>query len=375
MVGAALMSGACSSMFSGDGAAQPKPLPALASNAADMALAWQANIGASDADVQRNFLFDLSAGKIYAATAAGKILILDASSGQIEQTFHSKERLSAAIAADALGMYVVNQKAELIALDERGGERWRKALGALPLGRPFASGGRLLVQTQDGRVQAFHHDDGRSLWSYRYHLPSLTLQHGGSMQPLGDEVVLLGMAGGRVAVLSMVHGEVLWEAPIAGVRGANELERMADVASPPIFDGTRVCAAAFQGRTSCLDARTGAPLWSQPIASSHALAMDVNAVYVVDDDGKIHALDRQNGRILWQQDALLHRGLSAPAVLQGRVFVLDQEGYAHVLNAQTGAITGRLATGAGAAVSRLLPIAADRVLVHTQTGRLLAFRP
>lgn len=373
LVLAALMSSACSSMFVGEDVEKPKPLPTLPAQAVSLPLAWQVNVGASSDDVQRNFLLDLSAGKIYAAAASGAISILDAQTGRLEQSLRSQEKLSAGMAADTLGMYLVNQKAELVALDERGGERWRKALGALPVGRPFAAGERILVQTQNGRVQAFHHADGRALWTYSYHLPSLILQHSGSMQPLGDEVVLLGIPGGRVAVVSMTHGEVLWEAPIAGVRGTNELERMADVASPPVFDGARVCAVAFQGRVSCLDARTGAPIWSQPIASSLGLAMNADAVFVVGDDSKIHALDRQNGRLLWQQDALLHRGLSAPAMLGGALFVFDQDGFAHLLNPQSGEIMARTSTGAGAAVSRPVPVAANRVLLHTSSGRLLAF--
>ena len=53
---------------------------------------------------------------------------------------------------------------------------------------------------------------------------------------MGGEAVLLGMPGGRLAVIGANMGDLLWEASVSTPRGASELERMADVASRPVFD-------------------------------------------------------------------------------------------------------------------------------------------
>ena len=67
-------------------------------------------------------------------------------------------------------------------------------------------------------------------------------------------------------------------------------------------------------------------------ASVAGLDIDNRYVYVTDDKGAVHALDRNSGASIWKQDKLALRSLSRPLALGGgRVAVADYQGVVHLL--------------------------------------------
>ena len=80
--------------------------------------------------------------------------------------------------------------------------------------------------------------------------------------------MLVGESGGKLSVLNLASGDLLWDANVALARGATEIDRVVDVASPPVFDRGQICAVAYQGRLTCFDARSAAPMWSREVSSS-----------------------------------------------------------------------------------------------------------
>ena len=155
-------------------------------------------------------------------------------------------------------------------------------------------------------------------------------------------------------------------------KGATELERVADVTSSPVISGTTVCAAAFQGRAACFDSKTGNTIWSRDMSSSAGLDIDDRYVYVADDKGAVHALDRNSGASIWKQDKLARRGLSRPLALAGgRVAVADYQGVVHLLRQEDGAFAARATTDGSAVRAEPVRFGAD-MLVQTANGGLYA---
>jgi len=85
---------------------------------------------------------------------------------------------------------------------------------------------------------------------------------------------------------------------------------VADVAGLPVIDGTRICAAAFQGKAACFEIIGGNTVWSRDISTATGLAIDDKSLYLADDQDQVHALDRDSGASRWKQDKLLRRGLT-----------------------------------------------------------------
>ena len=147
-----------------------------------------------------------------------------------------------------------------------------------------------------------------------------------------------------IAATALANGSVRGETTVALPRGATELERVTDVVGLPIVAEREVCAAAYQGRTGCFELANGNSLWSRELSSTAGLGLDARYVFVSDEKGAVHALDRAGGATIWKQDRLFLRRLTAPLALGREVAVGDVEGYVHFLSRETGAFVGRVAT-------------------------------
>ena len=203
---------------------------------------------------------------------------------------------------------------------------------------------------------------------YQRSTPTLSLRSNVGVMPAG-KVTLAGFPGGKLVAIANNNGAAVWEVTVALPKGATELERVADVTSSPAVSGSTVCAAAFQGRVACFDSNTGNTLWSREMSSSAGVDIDDRRVYVVDDKGGVHALDRNSGASVWRQDKLALRGLTRPLALDGRVAVADFQGVVHLLRGDDGAFAARASTD-GSAV-RAAPVRfGGGLLVQTANGGL-----
>ena len=108
------------------------------------------------------------------------------------------------------------------------------------------------------------------------------------------------------------------------------------------------------------------------MSSVSGLGADGRNIYVSDDKGAVHALDRINGSSLWKQDKLLNRNLSAPLALASVVAVGDVAGYVHLLSRESGAFVARVATD-GSAITATPVATSSGFVVQTRKGGVFAF--
>lgn len=236
--------------------------------------------------------------------------------------------------ADDFAVFVGTARGEFIALRaDDGGELWRVQLSSEVLA-PAASGpDHIFAVTGDGRLRALSRSDGRRVWSYDTQVPVLSLR--GSSAPVYSAPLLFqGFANGRLTALQADTGLVVWETAIGAPSGRSELDRMADVDGSPLITPAGAFAVGYQGAVKSLRLQDGATQWERPISSFVPLAEGYGQLYVVDEQGVIHALDQSTGAVVWQQDGLLRRGVSGAASAGPYVAVGDDEGYLHIF-AQT----------------------------------------
>ena len=259
----------------------------------------------------------------------------------------------------------------MIALDAATGEpHWRARVSSEVLSAPVVAGDVVIVRSADSRIFALDSRDGRRRWTYQRAVPSLSVRTAvGAVVSHG--LVLAGFPGGKLAALAIANGGLRWEATVALPRGATELERVTDVVGLPWIADREACAVAYQGRIACFDLSNGNVLWSRPMSSTTGIDADVRFVFVSDEKGSVHALDRSSGSSVWSQDKLARRGLTAPIALGRQVAVGDVQGFVHFLARDDGGFVGRTATDGS-------PILANPVrlqggfLVQTRNGGLYA---
>ena len=309
--------------------------------------------------------------RIVAAAADGVVTVVDEATGRVVSRHETKKKLSGGVHVSDDKILVGTIKGEVVALDANGRTAWETSVAGEVISPAATSRKIAVIRTSDGRIFGLSTDDGKRRWVYQRPTPALLLRSEAGVLAIGNDVVA-GYPNGKLIALDLEDGKLTWEVTVSPPRGATELERIADIAGLPLVDGSRVCAAAFQGKVGCFEIQTRNTVWARDLSSSKALAADAKNVYLVEDNGNVHALDKGSGASVWKQDKLLHRRLTAPVVYEGRVLVGDVQGFLHVLSPDDGALIGRLATD-GSPVTALVA-APGGVLMQTERGTLTLVR-
>lgn len=249
--------------------------------------------------------------------------------------------VSGGVGAGAGFVFVGTTAGEVVALSAADGvEAWRSDVGSEVLSAPVTGDDLVFVQTIDGRLLALEEDSGVIRWSFDNQVPVLTLR--GTGAPVySSGVVYAGFASGKVIALRAENGEPIWEERVMLPEGRSELERMVDVDGTPLLSGPILYAVAYQGKLKALRRSDGAMLWEMDVSSFLDLAEGYAQVYVVSDDDIVTAIDQQSAEVVWQQDGLSRRKLTSPVAFSNYLAVGDSEGYLHILAQSDGRFLAR----------------------------------
>ena len=325
---------------------KPGPLPNLNATVTPQ-LNWQVNVGKATPGLAPA----VAQSVVYAAASDGTLVRVDAASGRVIWRINVGQKISAGPGADATHVVVGTDKGEVLAFDADGKSAWTSRVSSEVIAPPRLADEIAVVFSGDGRIYGLNVADGKTKWVNQRTIPPLTIRNtaGGATARGG---LFAGTAGGHLLAVDIFTGGVAWDATVASPKGSTELERIADVTSLPYVDDRQVCAVAYQGRVACFDIVRGNLVWSRDLSSLTGLSGDGKNLYVTDDKGAVHALDKTSGASVWKQDALAARKIGGPQLVGDYVGVVDVEGYLHLLALADGAYVGRLATDGQPATSQ-----------------------
>jgi outer membrane protein assembly factor BamB len=93
-----------------------------------------------------------------------------------------------------------------------------------------------------------------------------------------------------------------------------------------------------------------------------------------DDWSVAEAFGASDGHVLWRNDKLKNRDLSAPLLLGPSAVFGDYKGFVHFLSRDDGSFVARVPTD-GSRISAPPVVAGDTLVVQTKDGNLFGFRP
>lgn len=327
--------------------------------AVTLARRWKADVGESG---RGRFEPLTSDEQVIMADARGKVTALDRRTGMRRWTTNLETRLASAVGGNDTQVFVGGTDGVVHALASDTGEvQWQASMSSEVLVAPVAAFGAVVVRSVDGRIVALEPEDGTERWSISETPPALTVT-GYGRPLLVDGGVLVGLDDGRLLALSLDNGRTIWETVLSVPSGRSEVERLVDLDADPKADDEGIYVVNYQGRAARLEPARGQILWSLPFSSTRGMDIGDGRVVVVDDEDIIHALDAEDGRELWSNEALRGRRLGPPAVLaDGSAMVIgDFEGFVHVVSMTDGTLTGRARASREAIDAR--PVVADDVV-------------
>lgn len=222
--------------------------------------------------------------------------------------------------------------------------KWTKKISSEINAQAVISDGNLYIRSSNGELGSYQLSSGKENWVVKQRVPSLSIT-GTASPEIYDNYVLSGFDNGVFVVLDKKSGEEIWKKTLSVAKGRSELDRMVDADGQAAIQDGVIYVSNFQGRLMALSLHSGEELWSRPLSSIKALSFDKDALYVTDHNSMIWSIDRRNGTVLWKQDELHHRYLTAMGVENDAVVTTDFEGIAHWLDKTTGRLIARLAIG------------------------------
>jgi outer membrane protein assembly factor BamB len=369
-----LVLGGCSSWlgFGGSDAEQPAALVDFKPSLAITDL-WSTDIGTGPGRQFLRLSPALHGDTFYTVDIYGRVRALAQADGKQHWQTDLKLDVSSGVGFGDDLVLVASRKGEVVALDkDKGVVQWRAQVSSEVLAPPAADSGLVVVQSVDGRLTGLASATGKQVWTVERSEPALSLR-GTSTPIILSDAVLTGYASGKIAAVNLKNGRLLWETPVAQPQGRSEIERLIDVDAPALVSGRTLLAAAYQGKIVAVNLENGRLLWSRDISTYSALAVDSNNVYVSDVRGTVYALDLRSGSTVWKQDKLALRRLSAPVVTGNAVAIADFEGYVHWLAREDGRFLARERVASAAVL--VAPIAdGDTVYITSQNGYLSALQ-
>ena len=258
-----LLLAGCSSLFESASGIKPKGPSKLVEfkPTATMVVRWRHDLGDAGGNVLQPAV---TTDAVYAANARGEVVRLERATGKQVWRAESGFAISGGVGAGEGLVLVGGGKGDLAAFEQDGKLRWKVKVSSEVLSAPQVANGIVVVRTGDGRIAGLSATDGVRQWLYERATPALIVRsHAGVGIARG--IVYAGFAGGKLALISLSNGIVMWEAAVSQPRGNTELERISDITSLPVADDEQVCAVAFQGSVACFDLAQGNSLWSREL--------------------------------------------------------------------------------------------------------------
>ena len=306
---------------------------------------WQTSLGGNAEEQFIQLQPHIYQDKIAFAQTGGKISVFQVATGRPIVSTNVGDQIFAGVGDNDHCLVLGTRDGVVRGLkSEDGVEAWSVSVSSEVSAVAHTQSELAVVRTNDDRIFGLSINTGEKLWSVTQTPPALTLR-GASLPVVRDGVIYTGLDNGKVVAISADSGNAIWEARVSVPSGRSELERIVDIDGQLAIDESYVYAASYHGRVVALDKTNGRIRWARDLASISGVAIDDAQVYVTDKDDNVWALEKETGVSVWKQNQLLYRQLSAPVVQEDVVLVGDYEGYLHALSKQDGRLIGRTRVG------------------------------
>ncbi len=275
------------------------------------------------------------------------------------------------LASDGQRLYATTAFGEALALDASTGSiLWRKQIGSPIRAAPTVADGKMVFVSVANQVHCLSIADGAELWASQGVGESASVMTSTSAAIEG-EVVVVPQTSGDVTAFRLGDGTPLWTDALASTDTTSSLANLNDIAARPVIDGGQVFAISHSGSFVAFDARNGTRLWQRDLAGTQTPWVSGDYLFVITNRNKVAAISRKSGGVRWIKE--LQSGVwSGPVMGGGKLIVASSEGSLVMLSAQTGDVLTTIALKSKIYVPPI--IASGSIYILADDGDLIAMR-
>lgn len=334
---------------------------------------WSRTIGKGTAESYLKLTPVVVGNTVFADAYTGEVMALNAQTGRTIWKINTRLDLTSGLAAANGMVFVGTSEGQIVAIKQQdGAPGWWAPMVNEVLATPVTAGNKVLVKDESGALQAFTTNNGKLLWTYTHDEPSLILRGSGSPRVFGNYAIA-GFSSGNLVKLRLSNGSEVWNKAIIEGHGVSDIQRMVDIdVDPQIINGI-IYVATYQGKIAAVNLTNGQMLWHHELSSYSGLAIANNTVYVSDDVGDVWAFDTKTGGVVWKQNALSNRNLTAPAIIGNNIVVGDAQGYLHFMSQADGNFVARVRVARSPIIAPPV-VVGNNVYAYTSNGKLVKYK-
>jgi outer membrane protein assembly factor BamB len=332
---------------------------------------WSSSVGKSDTFVMRPVL---AGDYLYTSSGNGTVSKIEVLTGKAAWQVKTPSDISSGPGSDGNVVVVGSTKGIVYAYDSTGQKIWEEKVGSEVLTEPLVLGGIAVIRTIDNRFIGLDAKTGKRRWSYVRPQTALALRNSFPMVPVAADAFVTGFSGGKIGVIGLSSGSLLWETSLSYPKGFSEIERMTDVSARPTILGRRLCAVSFQGKIACGDVSSGNLTWTKDFSSHTGTTQSQDSVFAADEKSNVVAYSANDGVELWRNETMTWRDVGEPLAIGRMVVMGDKQGYLHFLEQSNGLVISRVRVDSSA-ISAAPIVANGLLIVQTRGGTLSAYRP
>lgn len=321
-------------------------------------------------------------GRAFVLDPAGNVTAVSLGGGtawrtSVRPSDNDEPATTGGVATDGSRVYAATAYGKLVALDaDSGGVVWDVKLPEPARGAPTVAEGKVVVVTQTNNVVVYSASDGAEAWSWRG-TPEIGNLLSSANPAVSGGIVVVPFTSGELVALDLKSGKPLWNDTLTRASRSFAVSGLSTIAASPVISDGVVYATGVGSRTVALNLRSGARVWDIPFGSAHTPVASGNALFLVDLDDNLTAVDRKSGDVLWATHLPVTKTKkkrthwAGPVLAGGSLWLASNEGGLIGVDPVSGRVTS---TREGNEPAMISPIAVNgKLLVLSAAGNLTAF--
>lgn len=277
------------------------------------------------------------------------------------------------LASEGAMIYATSAFGEVLALNAGSGTIvWRRQFGQPIRSAPTVSNGRLFVTNVNNDVFAVSTADGTELWRYQGTSAQQASIIASNSPAVSGNVVVIPYTTGDLLAFDVSSGVLLWSDNLIGRGIANTASTINDIAGRPVIENGAVFAISHAGRMGSFRLSDGEERWSVEISGTQTPWIAGDYAFIVAGRRTMAALALRNGGVRWSANLPGEGVWTGPVVGGGRLIALSSKGLLASMSPQTGELINQSTIGEEFYIPPV--IANGTVYLLADNGTLIAMR-